>query len=691
MCAVYSGRDHSRNGAVSFLFVFSLIRYNRGVNQEQLYQAMDATTPEDLLRHFPSRYESLVPSAIEFPLVDGRRYVVKGVAEQIKSVEKYHCSIIRFQIPVVRNKLSCMVFNQPFYISKLRSNATKLFVLYYSEARHYCVVSAIYDLDSPYVISGIKPCYSLPKAVSPSFFSSEIRKILAYPMGADLYHSTVPNRYREKYKLIDEYSAFRNVHMPRSEEDLHAGLRVFKYEDALSYCINSLKIKQNAAKRKRTKKTAISHEMVNQFVRELPFKLTGDQLTCIRDIVLDMESDTIMFRLLQGDVGTGKTIVSFATLYANYLRGLQGVLIAPTFELAAQHYQKALKIFERYSIKVRFLSGTQSASDKQVLLQDLKEKRIDILIGTHAALSDKVSFSALGLAIIDEQQLFGVRQREELIEKGPSVDFLMMSATPIPRTLSQIIHSDVSVSTLLAFPNGQRNVKTGVVRSTDPIIDQAVKKAIAAHRQVFVVAPKIEEGTKKTSSSSAVAVFRDFSKRYGEDQVQLLHGRIKKEEQEKIYRSFLENEKPILVATTVVEVGIDVSSAGLLIVYDANCFGLSSLHQLRGRIGRSGDFALALFVYDGSDKESQEKLNFLANNTDGLKISEFDLGHRGAGIYSGEKQSGKGTTMVANFVNDLQIYQVARENAEEILKDPQEPENAAYLKTIADPSGFFIA
>ncbi|MCH3966557.1 MAG: hypothetical protein LKE52_02880 [Bacilli bacterium] len=158
-----------------------------------------------------------------------------------------------------------------------------------------------------------------------------------------------------------------------------------------------------------------------------------------------------------------------------------------------------------------------------------------------------------------------------------------------------------------------------------------------------------------------------------------------------MYRSFLTNEKPILVATTVVEVGIDVSSAGLLIVYDANCFGLSSLHQLRGRIGRSGDFALALFVYDGSDKESQEKLDFLANNTDGLKISEYDLGHRGAGIYSGEKQSGKGTTMVANFVNDLQIYQVAREDAEEILKDPHEPENAAYLKTIADPSGFFIA
>ena len=653
------------------------------MNERELYLNLNVDCKEDILRIFPNRYESLKQTPIELNPVDGKRYVFVGIPYKISSPKISKVSLIRFRIRYFDNReLSCMIINQSFYLQKLASKKDLLFVAYYTDSRKAFVISSITEPDNYFALSGIKPCYALPKSISPSYFTNYIKKILAYPTLGLCKASLIPPLYQKKYQLIDHFQAYQAVHMPRNEEHLKQGLRVFKYEEALSYCIKALKIKKLNDSRKKKNTLSISHKEVNNFVRGLSFKLTSDQLNSIREIVLDMEKDRVMYRLLQGDVGTGKTIVAFVALYANYLRGKQGVMMAPTFELASQHYEKCKKVFEKYNLNIAFLAGDNiKGKEKTNLLNQLKDGGINILIATHAAISSSVVFKDLGLTIVDEQQLFGVEQREALINKGNSSDLLMMSATPIPRTLSQIINSDVDVSTLEQFPSGVRNVKTEVIRSTDPILDQAIKKAMAANRQIFIVAPKIEDSG-RNNSASAIKLFDEIKEKYGEDNCQLLHGRIKKETRDEIYQRFLNGEKLILVSTTVIEVGIDVSKAALLIVYDANYFGLSSLHQLRGRIGRSGDFALALLVYDGNDKDASDKLKFLAENNDGLKISQYDLKMRGAGSYSGDRQSGKSELTVCNFVEDLNVFMTAKSDAIEILNNPTEASNAKYLASI---------
>ena len=337
-----------------------------------------------------------------------------------------------------------------------------------------------------------------------------------------------------------------------------------------------------------------------------------------------------------------------------------------------------MKVFASYPIKIAFLAGNSlKAKERREILEGVKSGSIDIIISTNAVLTSEIEFSDLGLSIIDEQQRFGVEQREALVSKGNGNDLLMMSATPIPRTLAQIINADMEVSTLTEFPHGIRNVQTAVVTSVDPSIHKAIQKALDVKRQIFIIAPKIEKGANE--ASSAESIYQDIKERYGSENVQLLHGRIKKDDQDKIISSFVSGEKLILVSTTVVEVGIDVSRACLMIVYDANYFGLSSLHQLRGRIGRSGDFALALLVYDGKNEEALEKLNFLANCNDGLQISQFDLKQRGSGSYSGSAQSGKSELHVCNFVDDLKMFQCAKEDAKEILLHPNDEQNSKYL------------
>lgn len=652
------------------------------MNQQELFKFLNASSDEDILRHFPTRYESLIPTPLPKEYVDGQRYVVKGKVTYLKPIGSIKSSIIRFRLLVGNTTLSCMIYNQPFYLNKLSANKEACCVLYYSENRNVFMLHSAYDLDSYYVITGLKPVYNLPKGVNLSYFSNYLKKILSFPKQASYMLSPLPSKYIEKYRLLNEFDSFRCVHLPRNEKDLNQGLRVFKYEEALSYCVKALSLKKEAQNKKKNSVSSISHEMVNRFVSKLSYKLTKDQLIAIKDIVEDMEKETIMYRLLQGDVGTGKTIVSFVSLYANYLRGKQGVLMAPTFELATQHYNNAKKVFMMYpDIKISFVAGNNLTSKtKNDLQQKLKDGSIDILISTHAVLSEKMEFNNLGLAIIDEQQLFGVQQREELLEKGESVDLLMMSATPIPRTLCQIINADLDVSTLSMFPHGQRNVETRVVQRQDPIINTAIEKALASNRQVFIVAPKITDGTSK--ASSAEEVYNEINS-FFPGKCQLLHGKIKKEDRDGIITRFTNNEKPILVSTTVIQVGIDVSSACLLIIYDANYFGLSTLHQLRGRIGRSGEYALALLIYNGMDLDAKEKLDFLAKSQDGFAISEFDLKQRGSGSYSGVNQSGKSELNVCNFVDDSNIFAQARIDATEILNNSSEADNAKYLKTLS--------
>lgn len=654
----------------------------------EMYSLLSCKDDEDFIRNFPIRYESLETTPIDTNPSENKRYVFKGSPEQIVVLSKYNKDLIRFKIHIVDKTISCLLYKQPFYLQKLNKYKPLIFVLYYSEARKIYVVNSIFDVDSFYALSGIRPIYHLPKGISQSYYLNQVKKILTSTKIFS-FKWKIPKKYVKKYNFIDEGLAYKYIHLPKDKEELNKGQRLLKYEEALSFFTCALSLKKEIENKKTKKVIPINHDLINDFVKNLSYKLTKDQNVAIKEIILDMEKPSRMYRLLQGDVSTGKTIVAFASLYANYLRNKQGVMVSPTLELTKQHFNNALKVFNQYNIRVCLLSSALTAKERKEVLEDIKNNKIDIVFSTHSIFNEEICFKDLGLAIVDEQQLFGVKQRDIVLSKGECTDLLMMSATPIPRTLSQIINSDVEVSTLSTYPTGVRQVDTRLVNSSDPIIHKAILKAIESKRQVFVVAPKISEG--KNQSASAESIYEKMSEIYGEDKVQLIHGKIKKDERDQIYKSFLNNEKPILVSTTVIEVGIDVSSAGLLIVYDANYFGLSSLHQLRGRIGRSGKFSLALFVYDGNDIDAKEKLDFLAKNNDGISISEYDLIHRGPGEYWGERQTGsKSFLKITDFVLDQKIFSYAKNDAMEILNNLNDIENNEFYKSVINMYNAFL-
>ena len=649
------------------------------MTERELYTLLDASNIEDILRHFPSRYEDLTVTPVSAPYVDSKRYVVKGTIKNLRSFSR-NGSFIHFYMHSFSGEvIPCVIYNQPFYMNVLSSDCEKLIVAYYKENRKSFIVSSVISLDSYAAQTGIKPCYSLPKGVSPSFFTNCLKKILSNENNRTKLFDKVPEKYKNKYKLIDAFDAYKMIHFPKDHVQKNEGLRVFKYQEALAYVSKAMILKKENEKRKKIV-LDIDVQKGKEFISSLPFKLTEGQRKAVNQIYKDMVSKKAMYRLLQGDVGSGKTAVAFISLYFNYLRGKQGVLLSPTFELSKQHYQNAIKIFSSFSVKVELITGQMKASRRKEIISEIKQGKIDIVIATTSIISDDFTFADLGLTIIDEQQLFGVKQREKLLLKCSTSDLLMMSATPIPRSMSQIINYDLDVSSIEDSPFGKRLVKTEVVRSSDPLISAAINKCISRDRQVFVVVPKIEENNRSTKSTEEV--YREYKLRYKEENVACLNGRIKKEEREKIFDDFTSKKKKILVSTTVIEVGVDVKEAGLLIIYDSNCFGLSSLHQLRGRIGRTGDFSLCLLIYDGIDEEVKEKLNFLKEHDDGYSVSLYDLKNRGSGSYQGEKQSGKSELLVCNFVDDRAVFTCAREDAEEILNNLDKKENKEYISSL---------
>lgn len=563
---------------------------------------------------------------------------------------------------------SFIIYNQMFYLNRIATGKTLFIVGRYSARFKSIVVSAVYELSSWFVQSEIKPFYRLPGGIGQSYFMNVIDNILHSSLMRYIGNN-VPDEFVKKYRLIPRGQAFKIVHQPDGKKQLQEGLRTFKYEEALAYC---MKMEVNKRLRSIYKKGAhlsIDRNEMNALVKKLPFSLTKDQIQCTKEIMDDMDSSNVMFRILQGDVGTGKTAVALLSLFANTIRGGQGVLFAPTTSLAIQHYKNALSFYSGFNVKVGLLISNMKQSQKKKLLEELACGDIDVLISTQAGIEKGVTFKKLTLSIIDEQQQFGVDQRMTMMKKGDYVDTLMMSATPIPRTMSRIVFGDLDISELKEFPKGiTRHVDTKVVNSQSQLISKAINRALEIKRQVFVVVPRIDGDEEDESNKlSAKEVYDDYVKEYGEDKVQLLHGRMKKDDQNEVLNKFRNNEKPILISTSIIEVGVDVQEACLMIIYSANYFGLSALHQLRGRVGRNGKNGLTLLVYDGDDDQAIDKLNYLATHTDGFDISQYDLKSRGAGDWAGTDQSGHDGLSVINFDKDRKIFECAMEDAKEIL------------------------
>lgn len=643
------------------------------MNKFELLEKLQVSSDIEILEKLPSRYIDLSPLSDDIFLGDGSLgdgRMIRGCYQIYEVKTNRAHGIIRFGAKNSVNGIShsFIIYNQMFYLNRIATGKTLFIVGRYSARFKSIVVSAVYELSSWFVQSEIKPFYRLPGGIGQSYFMNVIDNILHSSLMRYIGNN-VPDEFVKKYRLIPRGQAFKIVHQPDGKKQLQEGLRTFKYEEALAYC---MKMEVNKRLRSIYKKGAhlsIDRNKMNALVKKLPFSLTKDQIQCTKEIMDDMDSSNVMFRILQGDVGTGKTAVALLSLFANKIRGGQGVLFAPTTSLAIQHYKNALSFYSGFNVKVGLLISNMKQSQKKKLLEELACGDIDVLISTQAGIEKGVTFKKLTLSIIDEQQQFGVDQRMTMMKKGDYVDTLMMSATPIPRTMSRIVFGDLDISELKEFPKGiTRHVDTKVVNSQSQLISKAINRALEIKRQVFVVVPRIDGDEEDESNKlSAKEVYDDYVKEYGEDKVQLLHGRMKKDDQNEVLNKFRNNEKPILISTSIIEVGVDVQEACLMIIYSANYFGLSALHQLRGRVGRNGKNGLTLLVYDGDDDQAIDKLNYLATHTDGFDISQYDLKSRGAGDWAGTDQSGHDGLSVINFDKDRKIFECAMEDAKEIL------------------------
>lgn len=662
------------------------------MTKPQIMDELGLSSDTELLEHLPNRYDDMTPTDEKDPerFHDGEKVRLIVNVVSVRTVLK--AQLVFFSATGIHTgrRYDFFLYRQMFYLNRIATGRRIFVAGNWSVKRHRVSVQSVYETDNRFVRSGIKPIYRLPKDISQSSFEKAVERTL--DSESVLYiKDEVPSDFVKKYRLLPRGKAFRCVHLPEDKEMLRQGLRVLKYEECLAYCLQMTANRRYLNILKKGALPNVDLKKLNVLAALLPFRLTSDQIKAIKEIVGDMNSDKVMFRLLEGDVSTGKTMVAFFSLYANKIRGGQGALLAPTAALAQQHYQNAIKVLSAAGLNVALLLSKTKASEKKKILAGLEDGSIDVLISTQAGTMDSVKFKKLALAVIDEQQNFGVRQRAALISKGVAVDTLMMSATPIPRTIAKISAGDTDLSILRQFPTGvERRVETKVVRSGDPLLKKAMEKALAAGKRIFVVVPRIEELAESTEETgvnvSAKEVYEKYRLDWGEDKVQLLHGKIKTETQESILASFRDGKKPILVSTSVIEVGMDIKEASLMIIYSANMFGLSALHQLRGRIGRDGGFSLALLVYDGNDAKAKEKLDFLASNSDGFEISLYDAKTRGTGSLSGFNQSGDSILQAADFVGDQVMFECASDDAKRILDQiNQVPEYREYAeKTIGE-------
>lgn len=636
----------------------------------KLLHQMDIYTPYDVVNHLPKRYENL-NFTVERNLIDKQRVVIKGKLVNLpRYIRSKRVSMITFDFLTDNgNTFKIVAFNRDFLLGVFNLDDEFTIIGSYSKKDDEINLINFYKGEIP-PEKRIKAVYTLPSDYQGYLFSNLVKKSLETLQGK--IYSSIPIEYLRKYRLIDKQTALLWAHFPKNMEEVRQSHRHLKYEEALLFSIKNQLIREENKSLAKVKKEPIGLDLCEDFIKTLPFSLTDDQREVSSEIIDDMNKSALMYRLLQGDVGTGKTIVSFIALYANYLRGDQGVLMAPTDALARQHYENAKKVFASTKVKIALLVGNTPAKEKKEIYKDINEGYIDIIIGTHALFAKGLQYSSLGLAIIDEQHRFGVNQRITLADKGEHTDLLMMSATPIPRSLALSIYGDLDISTLYTFPNKHREVITEIVSSTDERIFNKVDESLKIDKRVYVIAPLIDY--REDERYSVEQLYARYVLKYGA-KVGLLHGKMKNEEKLEALEKFNNGETPILVSTQVVEVGIDVKSANLMIIYDANNFGLASLHQLRGRIGRDGSKASCLLAVDDIDDEEKERLSILVESDDGFKIAEKDMKLRGPGDMTGIRQSGLPSFAFLNIIDDFKIFEVARNDAKEILKNKDKKGN----------------
>ena len=633
-------------------------------------------TLDDLLTNYPYRYDLFEPTNLT-EQYDNERIAINVQVETTATTAFIRKNFNKLQFRVNHNGkvMYAVIFNRAFLKPHIVIGKTITLVGKYDLKRNTFICDDIKL--NPITKKEIIPIYHVKKGIK----SNDILKIIESAIDDSAkIPNYVPDEFVMKYDFISKKQALRMIHMPYKEEEIKKAKVYLKYEELFLFLFKIAYMKDDNENTYKEEKV-FEEKKIEDFIASLPFTLTDSQEEALKLILDDIKSNKKMNRLVLGDVGSGKTIISFISMYANFLAGYQSVLMAPTEVLARQHFESAISYFKDYHLTIDILVGSMTKKEKEALKARLASGEIDILIGTHAIIEDAVSFYRLGLVITDEQHRFGVKQREILKSKGEVPDALYMSATPIPRTYALTLYGDLDVSFIRHKPGGRKTIVTKIKKYSElKDVLMHVLEEIKAGHQVYVVASIIDDN-EELDLKSVETLKEKFNMAYqGKIPIEILHGKLKQREKDAIMTRFKNNETKILISTTVIEVGVDVKNATVMVIFDADRFGLATIHQLRGRVGRNN---IDSYCYLISDKEI-DRLKVLEESNDGFYIAEKDLELRGEGDLFGTMQSGVKTFKIANLKTDLKIMMQAKSDSEEYLKSGLYKNNMNYKKIVRD-------
>lgn len=648
-----------------------------GKVRENALNSIGIYTAEDLLYYFPRKYLDRSNVKKMNQLIVGEECTVIGKVDRVWTTRTRRKTILKVTIKDNYGYLTLNWFGGFYWIEKMFKVGDLISVS--GKINYYRGLNIIHpDFDFLDAKMGklstgiIVPVYALTENMRKKGLNSrQFRKIfknLFTEITSDI-PDPIPQKIRNKYNLIDLFDGLKLIHFPKNKESLKKARYRFKFQELLMLQ-SVLAIKRRQIKNEKCQaQCKRAGELTANLYKKLPFELTESQKRVAREIYNDLRSDTPMNRLLQGDVGSGKTIVAAISAAIMTENDFQTAIMAPTEILAEQHYNNFKKYFEPWGIDCKLLIGKQTKKQREEILPKIANGKIPIIVGTHALLQEKVKYSKLGLVIIDEQHRFGVDQRMSLIKKGTNPHVLMMTATPIPRTMSISIYGDMDTSIIDEMPKGRKPIVTRVVKKIQlPKVYDFLKDQINSERQIFIVYPLISE-SEKMDLQAAEKGYEKISKIFSSYKVALLHSKLKKLEKSEVIEKYKSGETDILVSTTVIEVGVDIPNATVMIIENAERFGLSQLHQLRGRIGRGGEKSYCILVSRKDTEQGSERLRILEETIDGFKISEADLKLRGPGEFFSAKQHGLIDLKIANLIEDGEILRKARLAAFTIVKN----------------------
>ncbi|MEG0525968.1 MAG: ATP-dependent DNA helicase RecG [Longicatena sp.] len=655
----------------------------------EILHTMNVFQAEDLLTYYPFRYEEMAITPRTTWEKDQKITIEAIILSRARVIRfKGKQSVTKFKVLYEEEEFDISLFNRPWVSTFTVGKSITIIGKYDGGSR---ITALQYNFQPLQEQLGIHPVYNLRDGITQKDIQKYIEK--AFVQLQDQIQDFVPEIFKEKYKLMNRKDALYHIHHPQNRNALKQSLRLLKYEEFLRFqlAMQAIKAKEKAVMHGHQKEFLV--EEVMDLKHTLSFELTNDQNKVIEEILDDLKSDKVMYRMVQGDVGCGKTLVAAFGLYACVLAHKQAAFMAPTEILAKQHYQNLKKTFQDIEIEIEVLYSSLKPVEKKEILRRLKDNEIDILIGTHALFQEDVDFYDLGMVVADEQHRFGVSQRRRLLEKGDKVDFLLMSATPIPRTLAISLYGDMDVSTIQELPKGRMKVETRLIRSKSmaPILEDVLEK-IDQGNQCYVVCPAIEKN-EDYDMRNVMDIYEGMCQSLGRRyQIGLLHGRMSPQEKDDVMERFVSGKIDILVSTTVIEVGVDVKNANIMVIYDAHRFGLSQIHQLRGRVGRGDKAGYCYLLTSSSDPDSLARMKICEKTSDGFEIARADLQLRGPGDILGTRQSGVPGFILGDVIQDSNILEVARDDATYILKHMEEASYEAirnYLKTTID-SGTYL-